>query len=599
VKFAILAGRTDLTASELALQLTVADESTPVPLTTSDLRAASVIASIQFGSFGTATWQAADWDAPFIRWISGPQMSSWIYRKPIGSDAHLVGWLEVRLYRGGAVELVPWIENGYCKVPSATSKSGMAAFTLGGSSRFSQSLTLLNRQRVYLGSGSTLSHWLDADPRVVPRHDTSYFQQTRLTPAYLARTSSVSPLWSSIVTTYTPLARGSFSLDMTDGGYQPAIGPMPEWDVAYLSSGGDARAFAAVQVHGYLAGRYGIHYRDESTNRPVRFSQRPNLSINDSGSGIFATGGGTLDNTTPGSGGAAPVYDNAHHPLFGYMAYLLTGRFYFMEEVQFLATVNYLKNAQDTRGYAQGYFNPGSSTNQNRGAAWSIRSLVAAANVTPDDDALQADLRNSCGSNVTYFNTNWGPSRNNLGIATGTNWNLDQTGATYQYPPWQDDWITYAFGFMAETKVCPTAQQTTLISYFAWKAQSIVGRLGADTGYVFDFKDAAPYGLLVAQTTAGLNSPANWRQSWGEVYALAFGSNTAGGTALRGSSGGDPGVMSTGYWGNLMPAISVAVDLGVAGALEGYNRMIGASNWSSSAAGFNDSPVWSVRPRSL
>ena len=30
------------------------------------------------------------------------------YRRPIGSDAHLVAWLEVRLYAGGAVEVLPW-----------------------------------------------------------------------------------------------------------------------------------------------------------------------------------------------------------------------------------------------------------------------------------------------------------------------------------------------------------------------------------------------------------------------------------------------------------------------------------------------------------
>ena len=32
-------------------------------------------------------------------------MSSWVYRKQVGSDAHLVAWMEVRLYVAGAVEL--------------------------------------------------------------------------------------------------------------------------------------------------------------------------------------------------------------------------------------------------------------------------------------------------------------------------------------------------------------------------------------------------------------------------------------------------------------------------------------------------------------
>jgi len=174
-KFAVMSGRTDLTASTWkTIGLSVS--STPAggtAVSTADLAATGVTASIQFGSFGTAAWNAGDWGTPAQTVVSGPEMSAFTYRKPIGSDAHLVAWLEVRAYKGGRVEVMPWIENGYLLVPNPTSKSGTATFTLDGTQRFSQSLNLLNHQRAVLASGTTLTHWHGGDPQVTPRHNTA------------------------------------------------------------------------------------------------------------------------------------------------------------------------------------------------------------------------------------------------------------------------------------------------------------------------------------------------------------------------------------------------------------------------------------------
>ncbi|HEU4724947.1 MAG TPA: hypothetical protein VFU59_06560, partial [Candidatus Eisenbacteria bacterium] len=52
-----------------------------------------------------------------------------------------------------------------------------------------------------------------------------------------------------------------------------------------------------------------------------------------------------------------------------------------------------------------------------------------------------------------------------------------------------------------------------------------------------------------------------------------------------------------GYWGNLRPALSYAVDHGAAGASAAYSRLTGASNYATGAATLNDVPVWGVKPR--
>ena len=106
LKFAVVAGRAALAANTpLTVLLAAGAPATGTDLTLADLKATGVTASTACGAFGTASWAAADWDSPFKAWVSGSEMSSWIYRKPVGSDAHLVAWLEVRLFAGGAVEV--------------------------------------------------------------------------------------------------------------------------------------------------------------------------------------------------------------------------------------------------------------------------------------------------------------------------------------------------------------------------------------------------------------------------------------------------------------------------------------------------------------
>ena len=406
LKFATVSGRADLVAGVArTIKLGVGVAPVGAALTTSDLRATGITASVGAGVFGAAAWSGADWDAPFQAWISGPQMSSWVYRKALGADPHLVAWLEVRLFTDGAVEILPWIENGYLNVAAPINKNAEYVFTLGGTERFRATFDLPNHCRSVLISGSRFSHWLGADPQVVPNHDKAYLQATRLVPTYGAVVPDSSGVWSTLPQTYSPLQQGNYANAMGMGGYQSAIGLLPEWDVLYLASN-SRRAYAGVITNAYSAGRFGIHYRDETTQRPLRFSSYPNLVTHGGAStGIANTGASSKNSFTPGAQGTTPpTWDSPHHPSVGFTAYLLTGRFYFMEEVQFAATVNYLKNTDHARKFAGGVFQSNVGANTTRGAAWAIRTLAQAACVTPDNDnALRAEFTASMAANVEFY----------------------------------------------------------------------------------------------------------------------------------------------------------------------------------------------------
>ncbi len=600
LKFAVISGRATLEAGiTKTITLGVGSASSATVLTLADLIATSVTAQVSASGIGVATWTGADWNAPLRQWVSGPQMSSWIYRKPVGSDPHLVAWLELRLYAGGAVEVLPWIENGYLNVAAPINKSAQYGFTLGGVERFSAAIDLPNHCRTVLISGTHTSYWLSKAPDVTPEHDKAYLQASKLVPAYRSVVPDSAPLWTRMVQSYTPLQQSNYPNAMGQAGYQPAIGLIPEWDVLYLT-GSKPGALAGVIFNAFSAGRYGIHYRDETTLRPLRFSSYPNLVVHGGASAAIANSGASSKSTyTPPASGTAPaVWDTPHHPSLGFTAYLLTGRFYFMEEVQFSATLNFLKNTDTTRKFSLGIFQSNAGANTTRGAGWALRTLAQAACVTPDDDVpLRNEFLASMAANVDYYHAIYVAQPNNpFGfVAPYSNYSLGS--GKYSEAIWMQDFFTAAVGYTLDLQLAlPAASSTRLSEFFAWKARSIIGRLGGTAKDDYLYRDAGLYTLAVAaaDTANFIDGSGPWYANWGEIYAATTGQTNSGEDGpLRNGNFPDP----TSYWGNLQPAIAYAVEHNVPGAAAAYARMVAASNWSTIVSRMNSAPVWSVMPR--
>lgn len=598
LKFAVIAGTVALTANTpLTVSLSTGTAAAAPALTTSQLRATGITATVACGAFGTAAWVATDWDTPFQVWVSGPQMSSWIYRKTVGTDAHLVAWLEVRLFAGGAVEVLPWLENGFLRVSGPTNKAARFGFDLGNTQRFSAAIDLPNHCRTPLVAGAILSHWLGVDPQVTIKHDTAYLQATALVPSYRATVPAESAAINALVTTYAPLQQGNHSPAMGTAGYHGSIGLLADWDVLYLTSASQ-KAYGGLIVNAYGAGRYGIHFRDEKSQRPLLFSRYPNLVVG-GGSGISSSGASSTNSYTPTAIGTPPAtWASSHHPSLGFMAYLVTARSYFMEEVQFVATINYLKNTDTARFNAQGIFQSAAGANTTRGAAWAIRSLAQAACITPDSDtALRNEFLASLKANVDWNHARYVAQSNNpFGWVAPYS---DFTGAgdgVYFEAAWMQDFYTAAFGYAeAMEPALPAASSQRLTEFFAWKAQSIVGRLGGTQRSDYLYADAAQYTIAVAPTDTPdfVTGAGPWHASWGAIYAATMKAPNPGvATGLRGGNFPE----ATSYWGNLQPTIAYAVQHQVPGAVEAYRRMTSAANWHQLASGFNADPVWSVRP---
>jgi hypothetical protein len=604
LKMAVVSGRKTLSAGTPATVAisnsgTVASGSN---LTTTDLKNTSVTASIAYASYGTVSWATTDWDSPAQTLTTGPVMSSWTYRKPIGSDAHLVGWLEVRLYVDGRVQVLAWLENGYLRVASPGARTGTVTFTLGGTSRYSANLDLLHHQRAALGSGTTLFHWYNgSDPQITPKHDRAYMQSTDLVPSYGAVASSTRV--AALTQSYTPLAVGDFDPDMPSPSYHEDIGLLPQHDAIYLTSD-DSRGWLGVLINGMAAGRYGIHYRDEATNRPLRFSQQPNLVT--SGNGIQQPGASSTNDYTPTtSGGTPPIWDVPHHPSIGYMAYLISGWNYYLEELQFAATCNYICNTDlggswNQRGGSAGVFLSNAGANDTRGAGWAIRTLAQACTATPDaDTTLRNEFLSSMGSNIDLYYTKYVAQANSpMGVVAPATTDYGAGGdGKFLGSVFMNYFFVASIGYtLALRPAVTTTQIERLEDFFAWNAQFAIGMFGGTASDEYNWRYAANYTVATAPADSidFLTGTGPWYTNWGEVFTAThgFANPGAGDGAMQGGNFPDP----TSYWGNLQPAIAYAVRHGVPGAVTARNRMLGATNWSTFAAALADAPEWAVVP---
>jgi hypothetical protein len=223
----------------------------------------------------------------------------------------------------------------------------------------------------------------------------------------LHSTPAAGTFYSGEYVTYMPMTGG-----------RGDIGLFPRWYVLYLYSM-DPRLYASMVGNGEVSGYVPIHFRESVTGkfyrdpngtgsattdtafgRPVSIDTRPTFSngkIGNTNPADAITGAGPnvcapLDGTVPcnNNSSSSPdqwVPDLAHYPEIPYIPYLITGDWYFLEELQFVAA--YMLSWEDpdySVSYAR-HLNWGILNNigiQTRGEAWALRNIAHAAFFSPD-----------------------------------------------------------------------------------------------------------------------------------------------------------------------------------------------------------------------
>lgn len=606
IKHCVVSGRAALTQNT-PLTVNVSGGTSPggTALTASDIQTAAPSASVQCGSNGTVSLSSL-LASPVRTFISGPEMVECHYRADVGGGTLLSVWFHVRLFADDRVWVRAICENGYLDngsgaVASNAGRSYVPTVAIGGSN-------------VYTNGGASLSHyentrwsvegWIGGDPQVTFEHDVAYLDTTKLFPHYGWDAPDTGTVFSTFLgnggvtpqswaANYTPMAQGDWDGDMGATGYQPFIGLLPLPNALYLTTG-DSRMLRYSLNNSSALNSRPIVWRDKTTNlipEPSDFTTWSVAGPGGSGEDKIGTGAGLF-------------WEQPHHPLEGYFAYLLTGDYWHYETLAMGACCNYVYLSSNRGNGTARIMKP----TQIRGCAWMMRTVGAYAAIAPTGDAVAADYRSWLETGgFDYWATKLPSGGVGLGyLVIGL---ATDPGAPLRTNPWQQHFWIAVNGFLwdIEPGVASTANQQAIRDFMYKGAVGILGGNGTSN---YCYTNASLYdGLIVSDglfqggvTDYFPDSPVafyNTSSCWGDAHEATHGSaNTSCGTSLGGSDSGTPANAVFGYWGNLLPAIAYAVDHGATDAAAAWARLTGASNWGTiDGAGFDDTPVWGVTPR--
>lgn len=559
VQHGVISGRLPSLSNPVALTINATGGSSGAGANLSTLLATAFDASVSLNVGGTAYSASAknllNSTTP-TQWLSGPVATEWIVRGPLktsGGQAHphLAAQFHVRAYGTSSIDAVRVdvvIENGYTFVASPSAFNYTSQITVGGQSVDSRTVNHWNHTRWHK------RFWWGRNVQAYAHIDTEYLQDTQFVPDYVDVTPSSGYL-SGLVQSTDPMDHGDQSEYMPNTGAQSGIGPLPRWAAVFLL-GGDRRAFNNLLANDDGAAAYSIHYRDEGTGYPVSVIDHPNSSTS------------YPEDIQAGSGGSDWTADKAHQPSEGYLSYLITGDWFYLEEMQFWSSWNMMSTHSQYRNGASGWI---VGRGQMREQAWMLRNLAQSARATPDSHPLKAKFVQNLNANLDRFRALYvnNASANKLGA-------LDPYEGIHEMRSWEDDFFTWTAVHVVELGF--NARDIAL-----WKAKYPVGRMG-NTDYCYI--NATPYTMAIG-TEAG-----EWYTSFRQVYEVNFGAvpSCPDGQAM----GGYPSE-PTGYPSNLRPALAGAVSIGAPGAQAAWQRFIA----SKPTPNYQDYPNWGVLPRAL
>lgn len=598
VRHAIISAILPPTSGPLAIALvksahaTVRDGATPAALLAKGF-SASVSAVID-GRAYTASADKLLAQAKPHAWLAGPIVHEWLVDAPLrmsdgAAHPHLAAHFAIRWYpAAGKARVDVAVENDWADEPAPRNFTYDAAVTVGG-------------ENVYSKAGLTHFHharwrklfWWGGAPDVRVRHDGAYLIASRALPNYdrsvmvkpsaLAEFESkwkgerIEPMGSGLATPFMP----------TTGG-RPDIGLLPAWAAMYLLSM-DRSAQQMTLGTADLAGSWSMHYRDRATGRPISVIDHPYMTV-------LGQASDTLNPATrkresfPAC--AAPQAcetpfnaDVAHQPAFAYLPYLVTGDYYYLEELQFWAMFDAFYSNPGYREYAKGLM----KADEVRAQAWGLRTLAEAAYITPDDDPLKPHFMRIVEANLDWYNAAYpnNPHANALGVLVNGHAlsYFDESGIA----PWQDDFFTSAVGHAWELgfdKAKPL---------LAWKARFPIARMLDPRAC---WVDGAIYSLKVRDNASGpfyRDMGRAWRASRKPgLDGLACGSGEMA-AVLKLKAGEMTGYSSseTGMPSNMQPALAYAADVGGEAGEKAWKVFMARSVKPD----YGDGPQFAIVPR--
>lgn len=565
-----------MTAQSVTMELIKTD----APSTTSSVTAQSLLdkgfkasARITLGGVTYTADAEKELKDTTKQWLAGSTATEWVFGAPLKDSAgnphpHLHVRYAIRYYPGQDKARVDFtLENNWAYEAGPQNFTYDAQLSVGGT-------------QVYSKTGLTHYHharwrkifWWGGEPQVHIAHQPRYLINTKALPYYdpsvVISANALTALKNKFTGEVTePMKSGMAVPGMPGPGGRPDIGLQPGWVVSYLLSM-DKDAKRAALGTADLSGSWSHHYRDKNTDKPIDLFDYPYMTI-------LGHRGDTKNPRTgqyeqfPACGGTCTnpnTYDISHSPNFAFVPYIVTGDYYYLEEIQFAGMYNSFASNPGYRKNILGLVSP----DQVRGQAWALRLIGEAGYISPDNDPLKAHFKEIIRTNMAWYDTNY---------TTNTGDNAKMGALTHGYAvvynsdrglaPWQDDFFTSSIGHLVDLGY---NDAKPLLN---WKAQFPVGRMTAD-GFCWIL--GANYTLNVKDAVGAFYT--TWTDIYkgsmpSDVYASECGSSQMG-AILETQAGAMPGYPSSnqGFPSNMQPALAYSVDAKVPGAAKAWSTFM-------------------------
>jgi hypothetical protein len=361
--------------------------------------------------------------------------------------------------------------------------------------------------------------WGSKPPETHIRYELPYLVSTLLIPPYDTELALSSEQLDRSLKRWEQSPRGVLENGIimayfpTTGGRED-LGPYPTWTTKYLFSQ-DNQAWKIVLGTGDLAGSFPVHIRDRKTTQIFSIDKHPGFSLNPRG---------TLEKIPPRPApdrpyirpGTSPYQvDNAHQPSLAFVPYLLTGDYYYLEEMYFWANWCMLIQNAAYRQKEKGLIAP----DQTRGEAWALRQLVDAAKIAPDSHPEKKYFDSKVKSNLQYYcSFVEGPDATPLGTYTLGASDAYVRGRSPQerrkwltLAPWQQNFLVWSLDHAARAGYPQAAGPRD------YCAKLQIGMLTHPDAYSPDY--ATPYFLVIGELSG---EKKRYYNTWDELFKKTF-----------------------------------------------------------------------------
>lgn len=449
-------------------------------------------------------------------WLDGPLAGEWVVGAPPVDDkgrAHprLMVFFAVRAYGPAPVSTVRvdvTVENDWAYAAQPHDLTYDARVSVAGQPPSDMGrITHFERARWH-----KVLWWGHADgPVWFAALNGPYLQATPAVPAYQDIDLSPSML-ASVRQSCAPMDHCDVMTRMEATGAQPQIGPLPQWSSAYIVNPHDYRTYRWMLADSDALGAYGTHYRQQDTDEALSVQQHPCATLVGPAEMARCRVPPHGDDRIPWCHGACSTplqAEPAHHGAPAYVAYLVTGDWYYAQELTFWTDWTIFTQNPEYRGYRAGLVNQ----QQVRSQAWDLRTLGDAAYLLPDDSPFKTYFNDVATNNIRWYNKHYSdsPDANRMGFLSG------QHAVLYPYSgaedsalsPWQQSFFTWAAGNLVDQGFRGAKAMRDYFSRF---------QIGTLTAHGFCPEMATAYTLRVRDSRK-----APYYKTFAQIYDRSFG----------------------------------------------------------------------------